>query len=971
MSPAGDLKKTVAKLTGKVGELLSTDGKLDKQAGDRWRKRGMRIGAQERMVNLAVQKLVAAVKGERKAGREVSMDLMNTALGNLDNPLTRPQRNEVEALRAEAKEAKPKQREAIEKEANELEAAYMAKNREAFKVRQAQALAQLPEDVAEAISEMTQHITALSSALKASGIVEPGLGATIDANLGIYLHRSYEIFDNPKWKDAVLKNEKIINDAQNLLRRNIEGRNADKLIAQAAEQGGILPRAEAMRQARGTAKQDEVDRMLEQLLAVGEESLGGVILKGRIPGQMDLSILDSRGNITPEIQALWGRYEDPTINYAKTALKITTLLENNAFLGDLRALGLKEGWLHEGADHPPGYLKISSDNNKSLAPIAGLYGNRDLVEALYAMYPQNGVEENYAWVGFFSKLTGVSMASKTVLSAAAHVRNFAGNFLNLAASGNLGINDILDGKRYKKALNLTIRSTFSNMSAQQFKDTIKELTELGVLNESLTSGLLKDLIGTKRVAGNALAFSDAITNKIMSKPAAFGNWIWDVAQKSYGSGDEFFKVVIYLSELEKYRKAMPEWSEQQLKENAAKIARDVHWTYSLSPVAVGKIKQFPFVAPFITFTTEVIRTTRNTMALAYNEIKEGNRTGNKELSAIGWKRVRGMTVAAFAPSVAAGAMAAMAGISGEDDDDLRRFLPDWQKNSQLLVFKNSDGKVSFIDVSYLDPYEYWKRPVTAFLRALAAPDDSSAMERITEGAVQAGAQLLNPFASEQILSGAILDLARNQKQNGQEVWNPEDTGMRVAAKVGDHLWNAFEPGTLTSAGRIKDAALGNVSDSGRSFGLLNEIASVGLGQRISELDVTQALGFKTSQANRALRDASSLFTREFSSKGTRSEEEIMDAYARANDATFEITKGFREDVDAAMRLSGMSAKQMKEILAAGGMGKEKIKMVQTGRFTRYTPSEQQIKLAKSLGNQDRIQAARRAESGVPRTAELR
>lgn len=984
MSPAGDLKKTVAKLTGQEiittpsggtyekGGLLSTDGKLDKRAGDRWRKRNMKIGAQERMVNMAVQKLVAAVKGERKAGREVSTDLMNTALGNLDNPLTQPQRAEVKALRANAAQAKGKQREALEKEANELEGAYMAKNREAFKVRQAQALAQLHPDVAEAISEMTQHITALSSALKAAGILEPGLGATIDANLGIYLHRSYEIFDDPKFKDAIRKNEKVMSDAQNLIRRQIESRNADKLIALAAEEGGILPRAEALKQSRGTAKQEEVDRAIEKLLAVGEESLGGVILKGRIPGQMDLSILDSRGNISPEIQALWGRYEDPTINYAKTALKITTLLENNAFLGDLRALGLKEGWLHQGdEDHPPGYLKISSDNNRSLAPIAGLYGNRDLVEALYAMYPPNGIAENYEWVRFFSKLTGVSMASKTVLSAAAHVRNFAGNFLNLAASGNLGINDILDGGRYKKALNLTIRSTFSNMKAQEFKDTIKELTELGVLNESLTSGLLKDLIGTKRVAGNALAFSDAITNKIMSKPAAFGNWIWDVAQKSYGSGDEFFKVVIYLSELEKYRKAMPEWSEQQLKENAAKIAREVHWTYSLSPVAVGKIKQFPFVAPFITFTTEVIRTTRNTMALAYSEIKEGNRTGNKELAAIGWKRVRGMSIAALAPSIAASAIGAMAGISGEDDDDLRRFLPDWQKNSQLLVFKNSDGKVSFIDVSYLDPYEYWKRPVTAFLRALAAPDDSSAMERITEGAVQAGAQLINPFASEQILSGALLDLARNQKQNGQEVWNPEDTGMRVAAKVGDHLWNAFEPGTLTSAGRIKDAALGNVSDSGRSYGLINEIASVGLGQRISELDVTQALGFKTSQANRALRDASSLFTREFSSKGTRSEEEIMDAYARANDATFEITKAFREDVDAAMRLSGMSAKQMKEILAAGGMGKEKIKMVQTGRFTRYTPSEQQIKLAKSLGNQDRIQAARRAESGVPRTSELR
>jgi hypothetical protein len=187
------------------------------------------------------------------------------------------------------------------------------------------------------------------------------------------------------------------------------------------------------------------------------------------------------------------------------------------------------------------------------------------VEALYAMYPPAGIAENYEWVKLFAKLTGMSMASKTVLSAASHVRNFAGNFLNLAASGNLGINDILNGGRYKKALDLTIRSTFSNASAQQFKDTIKELVELGVLNESLTAGLLNDLIGTKRVAQNPMEFSDRLVDMLVKKPAAA---IWDNAQKSYQSGDEFFKVVIYLSELDKYRKAMPQWSEQQLKENA-------------------------------------------------------------------------------------------------------------------------------------------------------------------------------------------------------------------------------------------------------------------------------------------------------------------------------------------------------------------------------------------------------------------
>ena len=126
--------------------------------------------------------------------------------------------------------------------------------------------------------------------------------------------------------------------------------------------------------------------------------MGGVILRGRIPGQKDLSIFDTRGNISPEIQALWGRYEDPTINYAKSVMKMSSLVANHQFLSDLRGLGLKEGWLYNGpkADRPRGYLKISSDNNKSLAPLADLHGDKLLVEALYQMFPQNGLSDNCA-----------------------------------------------------------------------------------------------------------------------------------------------------------------------------------------------------------------------------------------------------------------------------------------------------------------------------------------------------------------------------------------------------------------------------------------------------------------------------------------------------------------------------------------------------------------------------------------------
>ena len=74
---------------------------------------------------------------------------------------------------------------------------------------------------------------------------------------------------------------------------------------------------------------------------------------------------------------------------------------------------------------------------------------------------------------------------------------------------------------------------------------------------------------------------------------------------------------------------------------------------------------------------------------------------------------------------------AVAGIGDDDEERLRRFLPNWQKNSQLLLLGNKDGKVSYLDVSFLDPYDYWKKSFGAFTRSLTARDDAEAMERIT------------------------------------------------------------------------------------------------------------------------------------------------------------------------------------------------------------------------------------------------
>ena len=95
--------------------------------------------------------------------------------------------------------------------------------------------------------------------------------------------------------------------------------------------------------------------------------------------------------------------------------------------------------------------------------------------------------------------------------------------------------------------------------------------------------------------------------------------------------------------------------------------------------------------------------------------------------------------------------------------------------------------MSYIDVSFLDPYDYWKKAFGAFTRSLTARDDAEAMERITRGAMEAAGELLRPFKSEQLVSGALTDILRNQDAAGRQIYNSQDTGANIAAKTTERL----------------------------------------------------------------------------------------------------------------------------------------------------------------------------------------
>jgi hypothetical protein len=944
------------------GGMFAVDELVDKKAGDLYRSSRMAI-----KVDVAtIQELSRLLERQMKRfykGETPPLETINTALGNLENPLTEQQILEIDQMRSRGQT----------NQAAKKRDQYIRENRRNFKQnKQTQALAQLPEELADTIREMSSHIESLSRQLPREGLVNGDLAITVDEALGTYLNRSYAIFDDPQWVDRVRKDPKVMDAARKFIRNSLVKTKIADLIDDAAQEGRTLNRIDAEAMANDSVTEDEVENTLEGYLAVGQEAPTIEVLSGRIPGQKNLSMFYQRGNIAPEIQALWGRYEDPTVNYAKTVMKLSSVIANDNFLKELRDIGIEEGWLWsrennpDDTRHPPGYIRISTENNPTLAPLGGMYAHPMLAEGLFKMFPVGSTEEHYWWLRSAMKLTGISMATKTVGSVASQIRNYLGNYLNLVATGNLGLRDIASGdfsRRFTNSTDTVLANTFNkyrNMSRAEWRVKIDDYIRRGIVGESITTGLLEDLLTASRKAGSP-DFGDVVWNKV-AEPF---KKVADFATRTYSAGDDWFKVMIYEAEQDKYRQAYPDWDDNKVKEKAAEIARDIHWTYSLAPAIVQDLKKFPFVAPFVTFTSEVIRTTYNLQKLARQEIMEGRASGNKELEAIGWKRVRGMATAAFLPAAVGSAAMAMAGISGEDEEDLRRFLPDWQKNSQLLLFRKENGEVDFVDISFLDPYEYFKKPLHAVTRSLRNAD--SADEILLQGTMSMVRQALDPFTSEQIFAGAIMDVMRNRDAAGRQVYNPQDTGANIGLNVARKIfYDPFVPGTVNSAERIGKAALGIESETGRAYNLFNEIGSVVAGQRVSSVDAQQALQFKSSRFMREMRDASALFNREFTSQGTRSAGDVIDGYERSNAARRSLIDSIRKDYLAAIRL-GVSVQRAKAILRDGGLGKDTLKMVTTGIYKPYDASEQSIDLVRSRGKNDRVSAYNQARrSAAPR-----
>jgi len=186
------------------------------------------------------------------------------------------------------------------------------------------------------------------------------------------------------------------------------------------------------------------------------------------------------------------------------------------------------------------------------------------------------------------------------------------------------------------------------------------------------------------------------------------------------------------------------------------------------------------------------------------------------LRARGTKRLLGITqVVAGPPLTALAAGKYLAGMSHEEVDALRRDQGDYQKfNTIIPLHKNADGAVYYLDMGYMEPHGLIRSAFNAFADGLEREGYLEEGAGLRSAMSQAFGELAEPFAQQEIIFGALLELGLNSDKWGDAVRGTDNIfSGEYWTDTAKHLAKRFEPGISKPLRRTFNALQGEFASN--------------------------------------------------------------------------------------------------------------------------------------------------------------
>jgi len=351
------------------------------------------------------------------------------------------------------------------------------------------------------------------------------------------------------------------------------------------------------------------------------------------------------------------------------------------------------------------------------------------------------------------------------------------------------------------------------------------------------------------------------------------------------------------------------------------------------------LRQTPF-GNFIAFPLEIMRTGNNIMAQAIDEIT----SGIPEIRNIGLQRLFGFgsTVLGL-PKALTEYYKAKNNVSEKELAALKKFVPEWSKNSTLLpVSRDENGYLKYVDFSYTNAYDALTRPFRAVVNRIGDSTETnvSLAKALGEGVLEGTAELLEPFASESIFTEALIDSTfRNGiGKNGRRVWQEADDSFVKVQKGIFHLAKSLQPGSYQQLKRVANTALGKTDPKyGETFELDDEIKGL-FGFRPIQSNPEKGLIYMTTRFGKRYKNANGLFTSSLLRGGRISPETLLDTYKYSESRKLAEMKEMYQNITAAREL-GVPEYVIRNRIKRKGINKEIFNELTRGVYTPKRPNK--------------------------------
>ena len=639
----------------------------------------------------------------------------------------------------------------------------------------------LPENIRPYAQEARTTIDSLSKLLLQSKHIPKETRKEIEKNMGTYLRKTYDAFENPNWTATA----EMIAKATSEIKASIKAADIAKGMKRLRSDAYYQQEAEVT--INKWINKDDFKSMENHINKVFGSKKAETLFKARV-------------TLRPAIEELLGgKNVSTTTAVFRTIETLAHQQSKYKMFDDLAEKGLGK-WFWRGT----GKNSTAPDSRMTLGKITGQqFGNLNGAKTtpeIARLFNNMGKVDQMEWgryiYGSFLRAKGFGQAAATVYNLTTHVRNTVGGGIIVMRNGfNPFTSELGDS--------FEILSNQLNRAGAKKNDTLSEIyreyQKLGLVNQNVKVGDFKALINDITQTGKN-TFNDRGTNilqKIASGASRTNKGLTDL----YVAEDDLWRILVYNKELKVLQRAntlVPVASQKSLavlKQEASDIVRNTMPTYDLiAPTLLG-IRKLP-IGNFFSFTAEQWRNNYHTLLRGVDEVA----SGNEALVERGMQRLAGqMTVTYAGYKGLTDTSKYFFGVSDEEEQAVRDLdLADWSQNSAIVFDRTKEGFLEYTDLTYTDP----SAPVTDVFRAFIGevtegrnPKDTK--EKIGAGIMKAAKSFIKPFVDPSIVSAALLDVLFQGKDfetgkylDGYNIqkgtYHPDNLGV-VLAHVGKEL----------------------------------------------------------------------------------------------------------------------------------------------------------------------------------------